>query len=82
MDLENTLGSFDSLLSPNLVWMIFSVATLAGILMIFLLRYHWNQYLFGGEFVRFGLIKGIFLGVLGILWIILFIIAIIFTVQS
>lgn len=70
----------DDFISPSLVWIIFFMTTFIGFLAILLLRYHWNKYLFGGEFIRFGIIKGIFLGVILILWVALLIIAISFSV--
>ncbi len=81
MSAEYLIGLLDSYLSPNFVWLVFSAVTVMGVLAFFILRYHWNQYLFGGEFIKFGMIKGIFLGTLGILWIVLLIISIIFSTK-
>ena len=81
MSAEYLIGLLDSYISPNFVWLVFATVTGAGVLAFFLLRYHWNQYLFGGEFIKLGIIKGVFLGVLGILWIVLLIISIIFSTK-
>ncbi|OGI94543.1 hypothetical protein A3A03_01605 [Candidatus Nomurabacteria bacterium RIFCSPLOWO2_01_FULL_40_18] len=78
---KNILNLIDGFISPGLVWLIFIIISIAGLLAIFVLRYHWDKYLYGGEFIKVSLIKNILLGGIGILWVILLLVSIIFSIK-